>query len=194
MCVLGIDTVVVEGWSSCFIVGLVLVSGQGCNFGELVLAPVGLSGDFYWIARQFRFQIQPPIQHFALVLTASAAMSSRKELQLSVDAAFKAVGGGFDPMRLKHVFRGLEVDKQQVIAPQVVEAVVGLAHVDMGPHECVFACFRVFDLCLFVEPILVERVKLLQLCTPLCSLVQGGDAGEFQRESVDGAASISAWS
>ena len=46
MCVLGIDTVVVEGWSSCFIVGLVLVSGQGCNFGELVLAPVGLSGDF----------------------------------------------------------------------------------------------------------------------------------------------------
>ena len=73
-------------------------------------------------------------------------MSSRKELQLGVDATFKTVGGGFDPMRLKYVFRGLEVDKQQVIAPQVVQAVVGLAHVDMGPHEFVFTCFWVFDL------------------------------------------------
>ena len=55
MGVLGIDTVVVEGWSSCLVVGLVLVLGQGCYFGELVLAPVGLPGDSYWIVRQFRF-------------------------------------------------------------------------------------------------------------------------------------------
>ena len=29
---------------------------------------------------------------------------------------------------------GLEVDKQQVVSPEVVEAVVGLAHVVVGPH------------------------------------------------------------
>ena len=49
MGVVGVDSVVVEGWSSCFVVGLVLVVGQGLYFGELVLAPVGLSGDFYGI-------------------------------------------------------------------------------------------------------------------------------------------------
>lgn len=43
--VLGVDTVVVEGWSSCFVVGLVLGVGQDGYFGELVLAPVGLLGD-----------------------------------------------------------------------------------------------------------------------------------------------------
>ena len=41
MCVGGVDSVVVEGWSSGFVVGLVLVVGQGGYFGELVLAPVG---------------------------------------------------------------------------------------------------------------------------------------------------------
>lgn len=53
--VVGVDSVVVEGWSSCFVVGLVLVVGQGLYFGELVLAPVGLSGDFYGIVGQFCF-------------------------------------------------------------------------------------------------------------------------------------------
>ena len=78
MCVVGIDSVVVEGWSSCFVVGLVLVLGQGGNFGELVLAPVGLPGDSYWIVRQFRFEVKPPIQHPALVFTGSAAVCSGK--------------------------------------------------------------------------------------------------------------------
>ena len=53
--VVGVDSVVVEGWSSCFVVGLVLVVGQGLYFGELALAPVGLSGDFYGIVGQFCF-------------------------------------------------------------------------------------------------------------------------------------------
>ena len=69
MGVLGVDTVVVEGWSSGFVVGLVLVVGQGCYFGELVLAPVGLPGDSHWIARQVRFKVEPPIQHAALSFT-----------------------------------------------------------------------------------------------------------------------------
>ena len=60
---------------------------------------------------------------------------------MGVDATFKTVSSGFDPMRLEHTFRWLQVDKQQVIAPQVIQAVVGLAHVDMGPHECVFPIF-----------------------------------------------------
>ena len=55
MGVVGVDSVVVEGWSSCFVVGLVLGLGQGGYFGELALAPVGLPGDSYWIVRQFRF-------------------------------------------------------------------------------------------------------------------------------------------
>ena len=38
MGVVGVDSVVVEGWSSCFVVGLLLVLGQGGNFGELILA------------------------------------------------------------------------------------------------------------------------------------------------------------
>ena len=59
MGVVGVDSVVVEGWSSCFLVGLVLVVGQGLYFGELVLAPVGLPGDFYGIVGQFCFWIQP---------------------------------------------------------------------------------------------------------------------------------------
>ena len=50
MGVVGVDSVVVEDWSSCFVVGLVLVVGQGLYFSELVLAPVGLSGDFYCYA------------------------------------------------------------------------------------------------------------------------------------------------
>ena len=49
MGVLGVDTVVVEGWSSCCVVGLVLGVGQDGYFGELVLPPVGLPGDFYGI-------------------------------------------------------------------------------------------------------------------------------------------------
>ncbi|STC75809.1 Uncharacterised protein [Corynebacterium minutissimum] len=55
MGVVGVDSVVVEGWSSCFVVGLVLVVGQGLYFGELVLAPFGLSGDFYGVVGQFCF-------------------------------------------------------------------------------------------------------------------------------------------
>lgn len=55
MGVVGGDSVVVEGWSSCFGVGLVLIVGQDMYFGELVLAPVGLSGDFYGIVGQFCF-------------------------------------------------------------------------------------------------------------------------------------------
>ena len=55
MGVVGVDSVVVEGSSSCFVVGLVLVVGQGLYFGELVLAPFGLSGDFYGVVGQFCF-------------------------------------------------------------------------------------------------------------------------------------------
>ena len=55
MGVVGVDSVVVEDWSSCFVVGLVLVVGQGLYFSELVLAPVGLPGDFYGIVGQFCF-------------------------------------------------------------------------------------------------------------------------------------------
>ena len=45
-------SVVVEGWSSGFLVGVVLVCvGQGVDFGELVLAEIALPGDFYGVVR-----------------------------------------------------------------------------------------------------------------------------------------------
>ena len=88
MCVVGVDSVVVEGWSSCFVVGLVLVSGQGGYFGELVLALVGLPGDSYWIVGQLRFEVEPPIQHAALSFAGSAAVGSGEQFELGVDAAF----------------------------------------------------------------------------------------------------------
>ena len=76
MGVVGVDSVVVEGWSSCFVVGLVLGLGQGGYFGELVLAPVGLPGDLNRIVTQFRFQIQPPLEHPALMLPGSSPVGA----------------------------------------------------------------------------------------------------------------------
>lgn len=55
MVVGGVDSFVVEGCSSGFLVGLVLVVDQGWDFGELVLAPVGLLGDLYWVVGLLRF-------------------------------------------------------------------------------------------------------------------------------------------
>ena len=44
--VLGWDSVVVEGWSSCFLVGFVVVFfGKIVDFGELILAIIALPGD-----------------------------------------------------------------------------------------------------------------------------------------------------
>ena len=68
MGVVGVDSVVVEGWSSGFVVGLVLVGGQGGYFGELVLAPVGLPGDLHWVVRQFCFEVEPPVDEVSQVL------------------------------------------------------------------------------------------------------------------------------
>ena len=53
--VVGSYTVVVEGWSSGFVVGLVLVEGYVCDFGELVITPVALLSDFNGVVRQLRF-------------------------------------------------------------------------------------------------------------------------------------------
>ncbi|QCB27488.1 hypothetical protein CENDO_00920 [Corynebacterium endometrii] len=72
--VVGWDSVVVEGWSSCFLVGVVLVVGQGGYFGECVLSPALLPGDVYRIVRQFRFHVEPPFEHFSLVLSTSATV------------------------------------------------------------------------------------------------------------------------
>lgn len=63
MCVFGWDSFVVEGWSFCLVVGLVLVAGQGGYFGELTLAEIALPGDLERIVRQVCFQLQPPIEH-----------------------------------------------------------------------------------------------------------------------------------
>ena len=65
MGVLDADTLVVESWSSCLVVGLVLIVGQGGYFGELILAEIALPGDLYGVVRQVRCQTQPPIDHAA---------------------------------------------------------------------------------------------------------------------------------
>ena len=44
--ILGWDSVVVEGWSACFLVGFVVVFfGKIVDFGELILAIIALPGD-----------------------------------------------------------------------------------------------------------------------------------------------------
>ncbi|OHR23677.1 hypothetical protein HMPREF2791_05360 [Corynebacterium sp. HMSC034A01] len=44
--VLGWDSVVVEGWSACFLVGFVVVFfGKIVDFGELILTKIALPGD-----------------------------------------------------------------------------------------------------------------------------------------------------
>lgn len=68
MCVFNIDTLVVEGWSSCLLVGFVEVFWDKiCDFGELILSEIALPGDLEWIVRQLCFEIKPPIDHAALV-------------------------------------------------------------------------------------------------------------------------------
>ncbi|APT86485.1 hypothetical protein CFLV_04320 [Corynebacterium flavescens] len=73
------DSVVVEGWSSGFVVGLVLVVGKDVDFGELILSPVVLPGDFYGVVRQWRFCVEPPFEHFSLVLSSASAVGSGDE-------------------------------------------------------------------------------------------------------------------
>ncbi len=101
VCVFGWDTLVVEGWSSCVVVGVVLVIGQGGYFGELILAESALPGDLEWVVRQVRVCIKPPFQHFSLVLSGSASVGICSAFELGVDPSFQTVGGcypavGFD--------------------------------------------------------------------------------------------------
>ena len=56
MLVFGWDSVVVEGWSSCFVVGFVVVFwDEVVDFGELILSVIALPGDLQWVVRQLRF-------------------------------------------------------------------------------------------------------------------------------------------
>ena len=84
-------------------------------------------------------------------------MCPGEQFELGVDTAFQTVCGGFDPVRIKDCFWGLEVDKQQVASPEVVETVVGLAHVVVGPHAGPCTCFGVFDHGFLVHPFPVDR-------------------------------------
>ena len=84
-------------------------------------------------------------------------MGSGEQFELGVDAAFQAVGGGFDPLWLKDCFWWGEVDKQHLGPPKMVEAVVGLAHVVVGPHAGPCTCFGVFDHGFLVHPFPVDR-------------------------------------
>ena len=52
MLVFGWDSVVVEGWSSCFVVGFVVVFwDEVVDFGELILSVIALPGDLQWVVR-----------------------------------------------------------------------------------------------------------------------------------------------
>ena len=119
-------------------------------------------------------------------------MGSGEPFELGVDAAFSAVGGGFDPLWLKDCCWRVEVDKQHLGPPKMVEAVVGLAHVVVCPHAGPCTGFGVFDQGLLVHPRPVDGGEFVQLRTPLRCLVQRGDPGQLQREFVDGAPGIRA--
>ena len=83
-------------------------------------------------------------------------------------------------MRVKDSIGWVEVDKHQVIAPEVVQTVVGLAHAGMSPGVSPATGLRVFDKSLFVQPGAVDRGEFMQLCTPLAGLVDSVNACEFE--------------
>lgn len=68
MVVVGWDSVVVEGWSSCLLVGFVLVVGRGVDFGECITPPVLLFGYFDRWSGVFGVQVEPPFEHSSLSL------------------------------------------------------------------------------------------------------------------------------
>ena len=75
MFVLGWDSVVVEGWSACFLVGIVVVFfGKIVDFGELILAKIALPGDIQRIVRQLLFGVKVPLEHFSLAFPRAASM------------------------------------------------------------------------------------------------------------------------
>ena len=78
MGVLGVDTVVVEGWSSCLLVGFVLVVGRGVNFGECVTSPVLFFGYLCWWYWVFGVKVEPPFQHSSLSFSSSSAVKTRQ--------------------------------------------------------------------------------------------------------------------
>lgn len=86
-------------------VGLGLVTVQGGYFGELILAEIALPDDLEWIVRQVRFQIQPLIEHAALMFTGSAAVGAGQMFELGVDPAFQTVGGRCDPLMAEHAIK-----------------------------------------------------------------------------------------
>ncbi|EEB62242.1 hypothetical protein CORAM0001_0905 [Corynebacterium amycolatum SK46] len=92
MFVLGWDSVVVEGWSSCFLVGFIVVFfGKIVDFGELILSVIALPGDLEWVVRQLRFRVEVPLEHFSLTFSGSAAMRVGDAFEPGVDAAFQTV-------------------------------------------------------------------------------------------------------
>lgn len=70
------DSVVVERWSSGFVVGGVRVGGGDGYFGECVTAPVEVLGDRVWIVGYFCVEVEPPFDHAALFFSASASVVS----------------------------------------------------------------------------------------------------------------------
>ena len=104
MVVFGWDSVVAEDWSACFLVGFVVVFfGKIVAFGELVLPEIALPGDFEGIVRQLRFGVEVPLEHFALALSSSVAVSVGDSLELRVDSAFQTAGGCSPPVWFERV-------------------------------------------------------------------------------------------
>ena len=76
----------------------------------------------------------------------------------------------------------------------MVETVVCLADVGVCPGCYPGAGCGVFGEGFFVHPGSVDGGEVVELCAPLCGLVECGDAGEVQGELVDRAFGVGAWS
>ncbi|OFL80016.1 hypothetical protein HMPREF2748_00150 [Corynebacterium sp. HMSC077B05] len=68
MLVLVSDSVVVERWSTCFLVAGVLL-GCGDYFGECITPPISSASDISRIFMSFGAKVKPPIQHESLVFS-----------------------------------------------------------------------------------------------------------------------------
>ena len=86
---------------------------------------------------------------------------------MCVDASFEAVCGGFDAVGVEYAVGWVEVDKQEFVSPEVVEAVVCLADVGVCPGFCPGVGCGVFGEGFFVHPVPIDGGEVVELCAPL---------------------------
>ena len=193
--VAGINRSVVacRGTDSVYVGAGVFVVDQVLRRGKCDLAPGLTPGDRYWIVRSLCLQVQPPVNDGALMGTRQSAVATGELFDRCVEPALQDVGGRGEPVRVHGPGRWLEVVEQQFPPVQRQQRMIGGTDPWMGEHLLVLTGHRVLDGGLLVEPVLVDGTELLEVRGPFGGLVQGGDPGQLQGQTVDGFPCVGAW-